>query len=47
MGKVAGGLDQQPVNYLKAPRNDLHPAGRQIWIVGIDGSNEQELFNIL
>ncbi|HSG43261.1 MAG TPA: prolyl oligopeptidase family serine peptidase [Anaerolineales bacterium] len=26
-------------------RNDLHPAGRQVWIVDIDGSNDRELFN--
>ena len=26
-------------------RNDLHPAGRQIWLVGIDGEGDHELFN--
>ena len=26
-------------------RNDLHPAGRQIWLVGIDGEGDRELFN--
>jgi len=26
-------------------RNDLHPAGRQIWMVGIDGEGDHELFN--
>ncbi|MBL6965400.1 MAG: S9 family peptidase [Anaerolineales bacterium] len=26
-------------------RNDLHPAGRQIWLVGIDGSDDHEVFN--
>ncbi|HEY7782971.1 MAG TPA: prolyl oligopeptidase family serine peptidase [Ktedonobacterales bacterium] len=26
-------------------RADLHPAGRQVWLVGIDGADERELFN--
>jgi dipeptidyl aminopeptidase/acylaminoacyl peptidase len=26
-------------------RNDLHPAGRQIWLVGIDSEGDRELFN--
>jgi dipeptidyl aminopeptidase/acylaminoacyl peptidase len=37
-------LNKQGTHILYA-RNDLHPAGRQIWIVGIDGSNDRELFN--
>ncbi len=27
------------------PRNDLHPAGRQIWLVDIDGQNDREILN--
>ncbi len=26
-------------------RNDLHPAGRQIWVVDIDGQNDREILN--
>jgi dipeptidyl aminopeptidase/acylaminoacyl peptidase len=26
-------------------RNDLHPAGRQVWLVDIDGNDNRELFN--
>lgn len=26
-------------------RKDLHPAGRQVWVVGIDGTDDHELFN--
>jgi len=37
-------LNKQGTHILYA-RNDLHPAGRQIWMVGIDGSNDHELFN--
>jgi dipeptidyl aminopeptidase/acylaminoacyl peptidase len=28
------------------PRKDRHPAGRQIWIVDIDGQNDRELINV-
>jgi len=31
--------------YILYTRNDLHPAGRQVWMVGIDGSDDHELFN--
>lgn len=27
------------------PRKDLHPAGRQIWLVDIDGQNDREILN--
>jgi len=27
------------------PRFDLHPAGRQVWLVGIDGSEDREILN--
>ncbi|MFV9674388.1 MAG: S9 family peptidase [Anaerolineales bacterium] len=27
------------------PRNDLHPAGRQIWLVDIDGQDDREILN--
>ena len=27
-------------------RKDLHPAGQQVWLVGMDGSGDRELFNV-
>jgi dipeptidyl aminopeptidase/acylaminoacyl peptidase len=27
-------------------RKDLHPAGQQVWLVGIDGSGDREVFNV-
>jgi dipeptidyl aminopeptidase/acylaminoacyl peptidase len=35
----------KPGMHILYARNDLHPAGRQIWMVSIDGSNDHELFN--
>ena len=32
-------------NFVLYPRQDLHPAGRQIWMVDIDGQNDRELLN--
>jgi len=44
-----GGYTEPQLNtqgtYILYTRNDLHPAGRQVWMVGIDGSNDHELFN--
>lgn len=37
-------LNAQGAHILYA-RNDLHPAGRQVWLVGIDGKDDRELFN--
>ncbi|NDJ51497.1 MAG: S9 family peptidase [Chloroflexi bacterium] len=28
------------------PRNDLHPSGRQLWLVDIDGEEDRELLNL-
>jgi dienelactone hydrolase len=33
-------------NLIIYPRKDRHPAGRQIWLVDIDGQNDRELVNV-
>jgi len=43
-GYTVAKLNAQGTHILYS-RNDLHPAGRQVWLVGIDGSDDRELFN--
>jgi len=44
-----GGYTEPKLNaagtHILYARNDLHPAGRQVWLVGIDGEGDRELFN--
>ena len=44
-----GGYTEAKLNatgtHILYSRNDLHPAGRQVWLVDIDGKGDRELFN--
>jgi dipeptidyl aminopeptidase/acylaminoacyl peptidase len=33
-------------SFVVYPRQDLHPSGRQIWLVDIDGTNDHEIINL-
>src|SRR6185369_4130749 len=44
-GTGAPQLNEQGTHILYT-RKDLHPAGQQVWLVGLDGSGDRELFNV-
>src|SRR5688572_4801006 len=36
----------EPGTHILYTRKDLHPAGQQVWLVGMDGSGDREVFNV-